>query len=181
MIRFPSAARRLSAGAILLLLAGCQSAAPGSSGLPASTTAGSPDLASLGHEYSQCVRDHGVPAYPDMVVIAGHLTLPDNTEGDAGSAALRAAPAAQQACQPILARLPAAAQKDQAPSAQDREALLKFAQCLRTHGIPEWPDPQADGSFPIAGTPLADEAKSARMQAATQACKQFWDKGISVK
>jgi hypothetical protein len=181
MIRFPLAARRASAAAVLLVLAGCQNAAPGTSSTATSTPAGSPDLASLGREYSQCVRDHGLPAYPDMVVVAGHLTLPDNADGDAGNAALRAAPAAQQACQPILARLPAAAQKDQAPSAQDREKLLEFAQCVRANGIPEWPDPRADGSFPIAGTPLADETKSARVQAATQACKQFWDKGISVK
>ncbi|MEU4248001.1 hypothetical protein AB0F15_11360 [Amycolatopsis sp. NPDC026612] len=179
-MRIPMAARRSSAAVVLLVLAGCQSASPGTPGAP-STTAGSPDLASLGREYSQCVRDHGVPAYPDMVVIGGHLTLPDNAEGDAGSSALRAAPAAQQACQPILARLPAEAQKENAPSAQDREKLLEFARCLRQNGIPEWPDPRADGSFPIAGTPLADETKSARMQTATQACKQFWDKGISVK
>ncbi len=178
MTRFPLTARRASAAAALLVLAGCQGGGPAPA---APATSGTPDLASLGREYSQCVRDHGVPSYPDLVVIAGHLTLPDNAEGDAASAALRAAPAAQQACQPILARLPATAQKEQAPSAQDREKLLEFARCLRRNGIPEWPDPQADGSFPIAGTPLGDEAKSARMQAATQACKQFWDKGISVK
>jgi hypothetical protein len=47
--------------------------------------------------------------------------------------------------------------------------------------VPQWPDPSADGSFRIAGTPLGTEGKSARILAAQQACRQYWDKGIPEK
>jgi hypothetical protein len=41
-------------------------------------------------------------------------------------------------------------------------------------------DPNADGRFPISGTPLESEGKSARVLAAMDACKPHWDKGIGV-
>lgn len=179
--RTNSIARCAGAAVAVLLLAGCQSGASGSTPAAPASASGSQDLVAIGREYAQCVRDHGVPTYPDMIVVGGHLTLPDDASGDAAEQALRANPEAAQACRHILERLPAEAQKERGLSAQDRESLLKYAQCMRENGIPEWPDPRADGSFPIAGTPLESEAKSARMQAATQACRQHWDREISIK
>ena len=29
------------------------------------------------------------------------------------------------------------------------DSLLKFARCMRSHGISDWPDPSSDGSFPL--------------------------------
>lgn len=138
-------------------------------------------LLAIGREYAACVRGHGVSGFPDMVVVSGQLTLPDTPEADAADAALRANTSARQGCAPILAKLPANAQKNRVPSADDRQRLLQYAQCMRDNGVPQWPDPAADGSFPIAGTPLGDEGKSARMRTATQACKKYWDQEIVVK
>lgn len=175
---------RLCAGvaAMLAMTTACQSPGPESKTSPTTSTGGSTDLTAIGRQYSQCIRDHGVPDFPDMVVLGGHLTLPDDPAGDAGDRALRANPAAREACKSILDKAPAAARKgDGSMSAQDREKLLKYANCMRQNGIPEWPDPSADGSFALAGTPLEAEGKSARVATAMQACKQHWDKGISVK
>ncbi|MDT7727576.1 MAG: hypothetical protein QOI21_4152 [Actinomycetota bacterium] len=167
--------------AALVLLAACQSPGPGGDEPPAVSPTGDQQILGIGRDYSQCVRDHGISDFPDMVVAGGTLSLPDNAAGDAADQALRADTATRDACRPVLDRLPAAGQKNAALSQQDRENLLKYAQCVRDNGIPDWPDPQADGSFAVAGTPLENEGKSARMQTASQACKKYWDKGISVK
>jgi hypothetical protein len=170
----------LCAAIVLATAVACQSV--GASAAPASaTSAGDQQVLAVGRAYSQCVRDHGIPTFPDMVVIAGYLTLPDDATGDAADQALRADPAARDGCAAILGRLPASAQKGQALTQQDRQNLLRYAQCIRQNGVPEWPDPKADGSFPIASTPLAGQLKSARVQSAEQACRQFWSGGISIK
>ena len=147
------------------------------------TVSGDQAIAAIGREYSQCVRDHGVHNYPDLVDAGGQLSLPNDGTGDAANAALRANPAARDACQPILDRLPASAQKNAALTPQDMQNLLKFAQCMRQNEMSEWPDPRANGSFPILGTPLEQEEvqKSARLVTAEQACKQYWNRPISVK
>jgi hypothetical protein len=181
----PSAVTRAAAGPVLAALAlatlvACQSGGSVAQP-PAATPAGDQQILAIGREYSQCVRDHGVSTFPDMVVIAGQLSLPDNATGDAADQALRANPTARSQCASILRRLPAAAQKNQALTAQDRANLLRYAQCMRQNGVPEWPDPSATGSFPITGTPLADQLKSARVLRAQQACRQFWAGEISVK
>ena len=52
--------------------------------------------------------------------------------------------------------LPASAQ-DNGVSAADLEHIRRYAGCLRQHGMPTWPDPKPDGSFPVVGTPLAGQ------------------------
>lgn len=116
-----------------------------------------------------------------MVVAAGHLAIPDSAAGTAGDQALRSNTAARDACAPILRQLPASAQKGGSLTSQDRAHLVRFAQCMRQHGVPEWPDPNAHGSFPVAGTPLGGQLKSSRVLDAQQACRQYWSGAISEK
>ena len=64
--------------------------------------------------------------------------------------------------------------RDRPPvTAEDIEKMGKFSQCVREHGIPEWPDPKADGNFPIDGTPI--DPKSDRFQDAQKACRKYYD------
>jgi hypothetical protein len=138
-------------------------------------------IQAIGRQYSQCVREHGVPDFPDLVLADGQLGLPDDATGTAGKQAMESNRAAQDACKSIMARLPASAQKNPPLTADDVRKLIRFSQCVREHGIPDWPDPGPDGVFPLAGTSLGTEGKSPRMIAAMQACKQYWDKGIRAK
>ena len=80
---------------------------------------------------------------------------------------------AQASCGSILSRLPAAAQgrTPVTPAALHQEVL--FAGCMRQHGLPDWPDPRPDGTFPLAGTPYANEGKTGPVLTATQACRQY--------
>jgi hypothetical protein len=75
--------------------------------------------------------------------------------------------------------MPASTRHGQPPSAQDMANLRHFAQCMRDNGIPEWPDPKPDGTFPIIGTPLEAEGKSQRVLGGMNACQQYAE-GIDV-
>ncbi|MFI6743102.1 hypothetical protein ACIBI9_60315 [Nonomuraea sp. NPDC050451] len=55
-----------------------------------------------------------------------------------------------------------------APTDQ-REAALKFAQCMREHGV-DMPDPSADGKIEINVPPGTPEQK---VKEAHEACKEF--------
>jgi hypothetical protein len=166
--------------ATLATLAACSAGSHPTAG-PGPTATGSADILAIGREAARCMREHGVPDFPDPVVDSdGHLQLPSGPEGDRAKQALNNNPAAQAACEPILDRLPPNAVPNKGTvTGQDLASLMKFAQCVRHNGIPEWPDPRSDGSFPLSGTPLAAEGKSPRLRAAMQACKQYWDKGIT--
>lgn len=127
---------------------------------------------SVGREFAQCARQHGRPDFPDPAIQDGALVFPGATKEDQL--------AVQGACVSILQRLPASMQhQNRAPTAQELASLRQFAQCLRQHGIPEWPDPKSDGTFPIVGTPLEAEGKSQRLLDARQACDQFFSGGIN--
>jgi hypothetical protein len=175
-----SATRGTLVLAASLALAGCGIAGvhPAASASPSTSNT---QILAIGRQYSQCVRDHGVVGFPDPLVNNGQLSLPGPTAGGPNpKQMLQDNPQAQTACQAILDSLPATARQNQQPvTAADLQKLRQFAQCLRQNGIPEWPDPKSDGTFPIRGTALESEGKSPRMIAAMQACSQYWDKGIS--
>jgi hypothetical protein len=180
----PGPGRRTRAGRLgpalaLALLVGCAALAGCSAGSHAAASA-SPTAMSdaqmldIGRQFSQCVRDHGVPGFPDPVINDGHLGLPANSGGDDPKQALANNEAARQACTPILDRLPATAHQGQnhTPSPQEMQQILQFAQCMRENGIPEWPDPIANGDMPLP-TPLQQEGKSARVVAGLTACNHL--------
>ncbi len=156
--RLPRAA--VTAGAVFaagLAVAGCGggSSSPGVAHLSTSTSGGSPasggGSSSAGSSantsqkmlaYAQCMRTHGVPSFPD----------PTSSGAITKEAAIRAfkavsnaqAFAAQTACQRLQ---PNGGQPSRAQLAQRLGDLLAFAGCIRTHGIPNFPDPTSSGEL----------------------------------
>ncbi|MEN3310604.1 MAG: hypothetical protein V7603_6806 [Micromonosporaceae bacterium] len=176
------------AAALLLVLpaasAGCGlgRAATGHPAPAASASAAAASAArylAIGRRFAQCVRAHGIPGFPDPVLNDGYLELPAGS-GPQGKAGLRANKAAQNACQPILAELPPTATRKRGPQKTlSMQNLLRFAQCVRQHGIPRWPDPDANGDFPLSAAGIA--GKSPAVAAAMQSCRQYADGSIGVK
>jgi hypothetical protein len=117
--------------------------------------------------YAQCLRSHGEPGFPDPnsqgnFVINGkkdHLT-------GMGSAQMQSA---TKACKHFL---PNGGQETPAQLKKDLSQALKFVACMRSHGIPDMPDPVVqDGGVVIHGGgfgPNSPQNKSAR-----QACNSL--------
>jgi hypothetical protein len=110
---------------------------------PAHDRAGATQLI---HTAAQCLRDHGIPNFPDPVFDThGQLQIDDQL--------LRSLPAsvtqaAEQACTAqIDAAQQAADAQRPAATPQELAQATRFAQCMRQHGWPNFPDPDAHGSF----------------------------------
>lgn len=120
----------------VVVLLGCVGlAACGSTGQPSGTATGSANGPSgdktTDFEFAQCMRSHGVTNFPDPTP-GGGIELPANLNPD--SPAFRTA---RQACKQFL---PGKAGPP-ATSAADRTAALTLARCMRSHGVPQFPDP----------------------------------------
>jgi len=64
-----------------------------------------------------------------------------------------------------------------AEKADMRAAQLKYAQCMRAHGISDFPDPDADGGLRISASAGSDlDQDNLQNQAATKACAQYQPK-----
>lgn len=120
-------------------------------------------------EFAQCMRSHGVPNFPDPTSSNGKTQiLPGPSSGiDSDSPTLRAA---LQTCQKYVP----GGNLTPAESAQDEAKLLKYAECMRSHGVTNFPAPSSrpDGgwSFDLG---WAVNQNSPTYQSANQACKSL--------
>jgi hypothetical protein len=111
------------------------------------------------------MRSHGVPDYPDPNSKGEFITTPGSPSPKEPHSVVRAA---LQACRHLW---PAggpgsltAAQKQ-----QRQQRALKFVQCLRAHGLPDIPDPGANGSIRLS----TGMVNSPRLKAAQRSCRSL--------
>lgn len=176
-VRTPRMHWRAVAGlaAAAALISACSSdsgglgvASLGSSASPTGSAANKPHASALA--YSRCMRAHGVPAFPDPGA-NGELQLRagPGTGIDPNSPTFKAA---QQTCKSLLPTPPPEQQR------QNYEALLKFAKCMRSHGITDFPDPQSNGGLRIAARAGSDlDPNSSLFKDAQQACQKYMPGG----
>jgi hypothetical protein len=154
-------------GAMLLLagLAGC-SASGGSAGAT-TTTGGQQNAAALWRELVRCARANGMPNLPDPQIDSnGRANFPNGTPEPPASV--------RRACQSIYDRLPPSARDDEeARPPADVQALLRFARCMREHGVADFPDPDAEGDFSVKPGSTNLDPKSPGFERALQACRQL--------
>jgi hypothetical protein len=63
-------------------------------------------------------------------------------------------------------------------SGSTRDQALAYAHCLRTHGVPNWPDPDSSGVFDKSKlTPQQLGASDSQIQAAQSACNHLLPNG----
>jgi hypothetical protein len=159
--------------------AACSSGGKASPAASASSTSTDVQKAlDAGRRFAQCGRDHGLPSFPDPELYAGRIGYFHASQEvkDQEEQVLKI-----PECKAILAEIPVLPDDRPPPGAADMQKLRDFAKCIREHGIPEWPDPKSDGTFPILGTPIQAEGKSSsRLSTAVEACTKYWNKGIDV-
>ncbi|TMC08016.1 MAG: hypothetical protein E6J41_15125 [Chloroflexi bacterium] len=145
---------------VALISAGCSNAPTDTN--TANNTAANHEKAM---KFAQCMRDNGVSGFPDPDA-SGALTIDAVANGssvDPNSATFQQALSACRDLEP-------AGFMGQKRSAQQQEAALRFAQCIRDNGVKDFPDPAPDGplidtnKIPSAATPSGMTILHAAMQ-----------------
>ncbi len=118
------------------------------------------------------MRSHGVSSYPDPQVSssANHVQIKISPGGaDPDSPAFKSA---NHACRNLLPNggRPTSSAHDQA---QD----LTYADCMRSHGVPNFPDVDRDGTFTL---PPTINEQAPQFKHASQACANVEPSSLSV-
>ncbi len=169
----PSAARVAAvttALAAALLAAGCSSS-PSSTTPASAPSAGSTVAQAVA--YTQCMRSHGVPEYPEPDSSGQLQKIGSGQQVGVSDAQLSTASNACQSLWPYQALTPAQQQQQLADD-------VKFAQCMRSHGVPTLPDPVAtDGKveFVISTSRTGINLDSPQILAKAQACQHVLPAG----
>lgn len=150
--------------AMVALISACGSNAPAATGSGSSSGGGNTATnVEKAVKFAECMRDNGISEFPDP-----------NASGDfaygikAGSSLDPSTAAWQQAI---------GACKDLEPpgfmpktlTTQEIDARLKFAQCIRENGVPDFPDPTDNG--PLINVQNAQS--NTEFQAALQKCRNL--------
>jgi hypothetical protein len=136
----------VAAVVVAVIGAGCGGHVPSSasvSGAAAAAAKGGPGEAAF--RFSACMRTHGVSNFPDPKVktSAGSTSVAIAINPSiSGQPAFKSA---QKACQHILGKPGSAGTDHNSPARV--QALIAFARCLRSHGFPNFPDPNANGEL----------------------------------
>jgi hypothetical protein len=150
-----------------LLAAGCSSSSPSSGA--GNNGAGNNNGETRYQQavaYAKCVRQHGFPSFPDPT---SNGAFPNNGNLDLNSPQLQTA---ENACK-NLEPAPNTSQYQ-----QGYQQLLKYSACMRSHGVPNYPDPVLNNtgvSIPLkVGTGSGEvNTKSSQFTTAEAACQSL--------
>lgn len=149
--------------AVVAAIAPLAVACSGGSSLPVGDTAYQSAAA-----YARCMRSHGAPNWPDPTSKGQFVkTLANRAEFSAPGPAYKT-------CQHLL---PHGGQITPAEQQKIIPLMLKFAVCMRSHGITNMPDPAVDSQGVTFGISPASKGElnphSPPFQAAQQACQKY--------
>jgi hypothetical protein len=152
---------------LAVLAAACGSASSNStSDTGAGSPGGSPSSSALA--YSQCMRAHGITKFPDPNSQGGlSLRAGPGTGIDPNSPQFKAA---DQACRKLMP----GSNLSPAQRAANQAREIRYSQCMRAHGLPDFPDPNSQGGIAIKGQPGSDlDPNNPRFRAASSACQHI--------
>jgi hypothetical protein len=118
------------------------------------------------------MRSHGVSNFPDpdskgrIKITSGVSATGQKTGVDVNSSQFARA---RDACQKLL---PNGGRPTAAQQAREQQTMLKYAQCMRSHGVPKFPDPKADGALAL-GTKAGVDPNTPQFIAAQKTCQRL--------
>jgi hypothetical protein len=113
--------------------------------------------------FSACMRSHGVPTFPDPDS-SGTIQVPSSIDDR-----LPTVRAAYRACRSLA---PSESSLTGQGDVLTQDRLLAFAKCMRSHGVPAFPDPQVvNGHVRIGATHGQIDPSSPIVTAAMAACR----------
>jgi hypothetical protein len=107
------------------------------------------------------MRQHGVTDFPDPVgPNQGGFLIPQSVEDNPNFQS------ASQACASLQPQGPGSGGGTSSGGVSQAQ-LLQFAQCMRSNGVPNFPDPSANGAVSVQGV----NTSSPQFQSALQTCE----------
>jgi len=154
-------------------LAACGSSRPNTGGATTSQGASAADQAKA-LAFSRCMRSHGVSNFPDPGGSGGGLRLqiqktPNSTSVNGVEVN---GPVFQRAMTACRSYLPNGGHPTAAQTAKAKAQALAMSKCMRSHGVPNFPDPQfrSGGGIGIQLNGNGVNPNSPAFQAAQKAC-----------
>ena len=167
---------RLAAGALVLCTLGIAACGSRAASPPVAHSAGS-HTTTLSQSRAlllagRCLREHGIPDLPDPTIATsgpaqGQVVLDKQDLVTLPSSVLNQA---RLACRAPLERAGFQGGPDEPASPQQVHDLLAFARCLRNHGIPNFPGPNGQGGFDLAGTGINGHQLTPAQLSAARTC-----------
>jgi hypothetical protein len=154
-------------------LAACSGGSPS----PSAASGGPSGSSAEALKFSQCMRAHGIAGYPDPVPAPGG-GYSIHVRSSPGSDLNRHSPqfqAAQDACKKYTPFGNLTAAQKVAANAK----ALKYSQCMRSHGITSYPDPNGQGTIVVDASRGIDPT-SPQFENAQKACQRL-DNGFSME
>ena len=152
-----TAAAIVATAALALLTASC-GGSPASPASPPGLPAGTAQALA----YAHCMRSHGIPGYPDPNVHGNALFSLGGV--DTHSPQFQSA---DETCQKQTGFGHFSAAQQQ----QGMTAMLKYANCMRAHGITNFPDPFENSQQMGFNLPAGIDPNSPRVKAASKTCQ----------
>jgi hypothetical protein len=147
-------------GTAMIALTGCVGGGS-ASGDP--TTASPVASANSLLDLARCMRANGYPNFPDPIQDeAGAWTFPDFEENYK----------APTACAALGRDHKIAENEANQLSAEDMTKRRQYSSCMRRNGVPDFPDPDDDGNFPLSDRLRALD-NDPTMRGAREACKEW--------
>jgi hypothetical protein len=139
---------------------------------------GDPANAGKALAFAKCMRAHGVSNFPDPTGGELNLQVQKTPNSTSVNGVEVNGPVFQSALQACRSYLPNGGHPSAAQTAKVKAQALAMSRCMRSHGVPNFPDPQfrnaPGGGFGIRiGGPGIDPSSPA-FQAAQKACGKIF-------
>jgi hypothetical protein len=176
----PAGPRAAAATAVLALLAAACGTSPSSTGSDgALNRGGSANTQSVNSQplaFSHCVRSNGVPNFPDPN--SSGVWPKQQVEGAASNPEY---PAAVRVCGHLLPDGGPGVAPSPAVDQEIKNDMTKFALCMRSHGVPKWPDPTLDQGRSVFDPQAAGiDTNSSQISATMQECERVFPASIGI-
>jgi len=156
---------------LVVIVAGCGN---GSAGTGTSTVS----IHEKALEFAECMRENGVAAFPDPNA-SGSFTI----DGVVNGSSLNPNSAAFEQAIRVCKKLEPPGFTGPKVTPRQTAVRLRFAQCMRDNGVPDFPDPTVDG--PLVDTNRIPSAATASgmsaLNAAMRKCGAIYSGALGLK